>query len=482
LDATDLIFVRHGESLHNRGDVSADSDPGLTELGWRQSQLVADWLSQTCHAEVLLSSPMKRATQTAELISRRVKLPVLLLPGLEETTQSYWNELPAAHQTDPFALWGETWAPSAENAPVYSAFRDRLRGAMEQIVADHSGKTVIIVSHGGSIGTILRSLFGGHSLPVFTQNTGVTQVAWKDGHWQLVSHNLQEHLVPLIGRTAPFPTASGSPYPWARNGAFQCVQEHYRRVAQSAGEAGALSCADDHRPLLRMADVTPETVILDVGCGAGDVGLAFAPYAGRVIGLDITSAMLERAELARIARGVGNLDLMWAEATELPIDDSFADIVTARDLLHLLNDPAAFAVEARRVLKPGGILLLDEMVCNPDPVTRATRETIEARRNPSFRRLLSRDEIARLLMSTGYSVEQSETYEVRRNVDDWLACAAADESTRAAVRQMLEAGMDTDAAGLQMRSQRDGGLSFTEQRVRLRASSPLTTARQAADA
>jgi probable phosphoglycerate mutase len=153
------IFVRHGESLQNRGDITVEADSGLTELGWRQSLLVADWLARTQEVQVVLSSSMRRARQTAELIGRRLGLPLVVVPGLEEANRSYWDELPAAHQAGPLSLWDEVWLPSAENAPSYSEFRSRLRYALEEILSAHAGKTVVIVSHGGSIGTILRSLF-----------------------------------------------------------------------------------------------------------------------------------------------------------------------------------------------------------------------------------------------------------------------------------------------------------------------------------
>jgi broad specificity phosphatase PhoE/SAM-dependent methyltransferase len=476
LEDTDLILVRHGESLQNRGDVGSAADPGLTELGWRQAELVADWLANSYRADAVLSSPMRRAMQTANLISRRIGRPVGLCPGVVEADAPYWTELPASRQSEPFALWDEVWVPSAEIAPNYTAFRARLRAALEAILAEHSGQTVIVVAHGGSIGTILRSLFTGHAMPIFTQNTGVTHVAWKEGHWQLDSHNLLEHLAPLMGRPAPFPIAPGLPFPWTTNSVSVATQEHYRRVALMPNDGSTVNTNADTSALLRSVSLGSDAVVLDVGCGAGDVALALAPHVGRVIGVDATAAMLERLELARIAQGVANLDLEWADAAHLPVADRSVDLATAHDLLHLLEDPGAFVNEAQRVLKATGALLIDEPCGPTDSVTRATREAIEIRRNPSFRRLMTEEQVARLATSAGWSVDVVQNYEVWHSLSGWLAGAAADEATSSAVRKMVEASMDTDAAGMQVQRSREGDLVFTEQRVQLLARPPALAA------
>ena len=89
--ATHLIFVRHGQSLYNRDGDSAGANSGLTELGWRQAHLVADWLARHYPADALVSSTLVRSRQTAEVISQRIRLPVRLLPGIEEAEKPYWD-------------------------------------------------------------------------------------------------------------------------------------------------------------------------------------------------------------------------------------------------------------------------------------------------------------------------------------------------------------------------------------------------------
>jgi len=142
-----------------------------------------------------------------------------------------------------------------------------------------------------------------------------------------------------------------------------------------------------------------------------------------------------------------------------------------------VTDPAAALAGCRRVLAAGGRLLLDEIAGSADQVKRATQDAIAARRDPAFVRTYGLADLERLVAAAGFRVVAAETYDVPWTVDDWLAAAAADEDTAAAVRAMLTAGIERDAAGLELRRSRDGALAFTQRRVRLlalaRAAYPL---------
>jgi hypothetical protein len=124
--------------------------------------------------------------------------------------------------------------------------------------------------------------------------------------------------------------------------------------------------------------------------------------------------------------------------------------------------------EAARVLRPTGRVLLDALIGSPDPVKRATQETIEVRRNATFVRLPTRADLEQTLLAAGFRIERAEPYDQQCDAAAWLARAAVDENTRVAVLGMLEAGMDTDAAGLRVRRTRDG-LTITRQFMRLLA-------------
>ncbi len=119
-----------------------------------------------------------------------------------------------------------------------------------------------------------------------------------------------------------------------------------------------------HSPLVgrmfkrRQFDVTGATAILDIGSGAGQIIkhlVRFAPPDARIVGIDLSHQMLRRArKQIPSTRPV----LIAAEMTHLPFPDETFDVITCGYVLEYLLDPMPGLMEFRRVLKPGGRLLM----------------------------------------------------------------------------------------------------------------------------
>jgi len=223
------------------------------------------------------------------------------------------------------------------------------------------------------------------------------------------------------------------------------------------------------RDLVRLADLRGDERLLDVATGTGSVALAFAPHVRSVLGVDLSPAMLELAEKARAAAGLANVHFRLGEIGVLPLQEASYDIITCHNLLHYASDLHGLLALLRRLLAPGGRLLIDEPLGNDDPVKRATLNAIMLRRDPGITQIWSVGEIEAALDAAGLRIIKRERYSLNRELNDWLSRAAADEATRNSVRSMFEAGADADAAGLDSRRGRDGDFVFTEIRIRLLA-------------
>ncbi len=104
----------------------------------------------------------------------------------------------------------------------------------------------------------------------------------------------------------------------------------------------------------------PSWVVGDLGCGTGQVSAAIAPFVTRVVAVDSSAAMLQAAK--KRLQGRDNIDLRRGELESLPIDDARLDAATLMLVLHHLPEPAGALAEVARVLKPGGQVVLVDML------------------------------------------------------------------------------------------------------------------------
>ncbi len=123
----------------------------------------------------------------------------------------------------------------------------------------------------------------------------------------------------------------------------------------------------------------PGERVVDVGCGAGIDSLIAAYMVGpegRVIGVDMTPAMLEKAGRSAIKAGCTNVEFRQGLAESLPVLDGWADVVISNGVLNLLPDKDAALGEMARVLKPGGRLQIGDILVQK-PVPESAKRNID---------------------------------------------------------------------------------------------------------
>jgi broad specificity phosphatase PhoE len=216
-----LVLIRHGDA--HAGFHGVIGGPrgciGLTDLGREQAGALRNYLevSSRLRADVLLSSVIPRAIETAEIIA----------PGLGIETFNRECDLCEIYTGEAdgleWAEWGvrygsfnmeaepdRVFAPEGES---WNSFHERVRQMLERLAQEYEGRTVVAVCHGGVISASVRVLLGisqaGSGARVHPTNTGLTEWEWEPepGRWTLHSFNETSHLLPLARADA----ASGSP-------------------------------------------------------------------------------------------------------------------------------------------------------------------------------------------------------------------------------------------------------------------------------
>lgn len=160
-----LILVRHSISNHNLNDIisGAQSNPELSEAGIEKAAAIYPKLKLD-RIDQVYASPLKRAFQTAEILTNHEK-DIITDKRLLEMNFGSWEGKHATplYQKYPDAfdfvgLIGDNYLKYAENAESYQDVIDRVRSFYDEIKVKHSDQTVMVVCHGFTIRAFMAAL------------------------------------------------------------------------------------------------------------------------------------------------------------------------------------------------------------------------------------------------------------------------------------------------------------------------------------
>ena len=186
---TKLLLVRHGETDWNRdGRWQGGSDTRLNDVGREQARALAQQLDG--EIDVLYSSDLARARETAEIVAAKLGLEVRLDPRLRERGFGSWEGLTTTEIEERFAEAHRRWlageGAGADDAEAFEDFSARVEDFLSDVLRLHPGEEVLVVSHGGSI-RVIHALAAGvdyvrdHRLIPGVPNCSVARYGARDG-------------------------------------------------------------------------------------------------------------------------------------------------------------------------------------------------------------------------------------------------------------------------------------------------------------
>jgi probable phosphoglycerate mutase len=161
------VLVRHGDTDHTAARTfsgSTGSDPSLNDHGRAQAQATADWLAPLAdHDLVMLSSPMQRTRQTADLVAARLGASYDLHEGLVEASFGAWEGLTykEAVERDPegFTAWlGDPTFRAGGTGDSMHGMRERMDRVRDALRQEHAGRTVLAITHLTPIKMLLQGV------------------------------------------------------------------------------------------------------------------------------------------------------------------------------------------------------------------------------------------------------------------------------------------------------------------------------------
>ena len=193
--------------------------------------------------------------------------------------------------------------------------------------------------------------------------------------------------------------------------------------------------------LLSYVDPRPDDIVLDVAAGTGLVARALAGQVDHVTALDSTAAMIAEGRRRAAEEGHANLRFVSGSAERLPLPDASFTLVVTRFSLHHFADPTPAVAEMVRVLRPGGRLVVKDLVASTDPEVAVRQDHVERLRDPSHVRMPPRGSVAAWMRDRGLEVTAVAEREIDRPVEQWLAQSVTDADAAAQVRAAFEADL-----------------------------------------
>lgn len=186
---TTICLIRHGETEWNKiGRIQGTTDVPLNETGKSQARACGSHLTKESW-DVIVTSPLKRAKQTAAIINETMRLPIFEMTEFQE---KHFGKAEGMTAEERYGLYPDKNYPGQEQP---QAFHGRLSKGLAQLNAQFGNQRVLVVAHGGVINAILEQLaHGEYDGEVRLQNGGMNHLAYASERWEIKKYNFIDHL------------------------------------------------------------------------------------------------------------------------------------------------------------------------------------------------------------------------------------------------------------------------------------------------
>lgn len=193
MNMTTIGIVRHGITDWNLKKIAQGSaDVPLNDTGRIQAAAIAERLSAEEPWDMIVSSDLARAKETAEIISDKLALPISFFDT--RLREMGGGQIEGTTEEERLEKWGADWRQLDLGMETKESVAKRGAEFVEDIAARFTGKRVLMVSHGALIGNTLKEILPDQFKKTNLENTSLTILEYRDSKWGCSLYNCIKHL------------------------------------------------------------------------------------------------------------------------------------------------------------------------------------------------------------------------------------------------------------------------------------------------
>lgn len=216
------------------------------------------------------------------------------------------------------------------------------------------------------------------------------------------------------------------------------IAEQFGNAAEKYLRSSGHASGADLDILVEMASPHKDMLAVDVATGAGHTAAAIAPLVKTVLATDLSAGMLEQAQKLFASRQLPNVSVQLADAELLNLPQSTYDLVTCRIAAHHFTDVEQSLKSIARILKPGGLFVLEDTCAPADRRLDSFLNEMEQLRDCTHVRAYSQKNWLSMLAAAGFTVVETHIVRKTHDIAEWLARLNPSPNQEAAVYSYLE--------------------------------------------
>jgi SAM-dependent methyltransferase len=215
------------------------------------------------------------------------------------------------------------------------------------------------------------------------------------------------------------------------------IRSEFTHQTESFARNRIATAAETLGVVVDLVPEDPKALWLEVACGPAAISRALASKVGRVTGVDLTPAMVEKAREEAAREGIGGAEFSVGDATALEFADASFDGAVARLSFHHIPAPRRALEEMARVVRPGGLVIVSDLLTDEDAAAQAWHQEIERLRDPSHWATLTPTRLRAMGEAAGLELETERLIPIEIDYEDWLLRGSGGEAAAALIDRLL---------------------------------------------